>query len=128
MARSFLTYSFRKYPFAYGLFYVHDICDDIIVFNRPDGGDRVIVHRIIEIENELDGDVLIQTKGEANPSSISGTDYLITKDDYIGIVMYVIPRIGLIAQTLSPPVNYIIIAIKVAIFFITRMGKKVWHP
>ncbi|HSF28179.1 MAG TPA: signal peptidase I, partial [Nitrosopumilaceae archaeon] len=41
---------------------------DIIVFNRPSGHDRVIVHRVAEI---LDEDpYVVRTKGDANPASI----------------------------------------------------------
>lgn len=84
---------------------------DIIVFNRPDGGDRVIIHRIIDIDEDADGDITIRTKGDANPSPIPGTDYPITRELYIGKVVNVIPGIGVITKVISPPVNYIIIAI-----------------
>jgi signal peptidase len=97
---------------------------DIIVFNRPDGGDRVIVHRIVDIDEDSDGDITIRTKGDANPSSIPGTDYPIREDDYIGEVIYVIPGIGVITKVISPPVNYIIIAIILAILFFNRLGRK----
>lgn len=97
---------------------------DIIVFNRPDGGDRVIVHRIVDIDEDGDGDITIRTKGDANPSSIPGTDYPIREDDYIGKVIYVVPGIGVITKVISPPVNYIIIAIILAILFFNRLGRK----
>jgi signal peptidase len=97
---------------------------DIIVFDRPEGGDRVIVHRIAEISEDRDGNRIIRTKGDANPSSIPGTDYPITSEDYIGKVVYVIPGVGLVTKVISPPVNYIIIAIILAILFFNRMGKK----
>ncbi len=42
---------------------------DIIVFNRPQGGDRVIVHRIIEISDRF-GEKVIVTKGDANDGII----------------------------------------------------------
>jgi signal peptidase len=97
---------------------------EIIVFHRPEGGDRVIVHRVIEIVEGRDGDRIIRTKGDANPSSIPGTDFPITREDYIGRVVYVIPGVGFITQAIAPPVNYIIIAIILAILFFNRMGKK----
>jgi len=41
------------------------VVDDIIVFNRPAGNDRVIVHRVVELfENEEP--YSIRTKGDAN--------------------------------------------------------------
>jgi signal peptidase I len=97
---------------------------DIIVFNRPEGGDRVIVHRVVQIQIDSQGERIIRTKGDANPSSIPGTDYPIRADDYIGKVVYMIPYLGLITRVISPPVNYIIIAIILAILFLNRMGKK----
>src|SRR2546428_11436917 len=45
---------------------------EIIVFNRPEGGDRVIVHRIVG--STEDGDRAISTKGDEKPPSIPGTD------------------------------------------------------
>lgn len=97
---------------------------EIIVFHRPEGGDRVIVHRVVEILEGRDGERILRTKGDANPSSIPGTDYPIEKQDYIGKVVYVIPGVGFITQAIAPPVNYIIIAIILAILFFNRMGKK----
>ena len=100
------------------------VVGDIIVFNRPEGGDRVIVHRIVKISEGIDGDRVIQTKGDANPSSIPGTDSPIRQDDYIGKVISVVPGIGIITKVISPPVNYIIIAIILGILFFNRLGRK----
>jgi len=94
---------------------------DIIVFNRPAGHDRVIVHRVAEI---LDEDPhVVRTKGDANPASIQGTDFPITKDEYIGKVAYVIPQIGYVTRILTPPINYIIIAVIVGIMIYKQYGK-----
>lgn len=81
---------------------------DIIVFNKADGEDRTIVHRVIAIDRN--GDIVMTTKGDANPSPIPGTDYPITRDLYIGKVTSVMPDVGIITKFFSPPVNYIIIA------------------
>jgi signal peptidase I len=97
---------------------------DIIVFNRPVGEDRVIVHRIADIDVDRDDERIVRTRGDANPASIPGTDYPIKQDNYIGKVIYVIPGIGVITKVISPPVNYIIIAIILAILFFNRLGRK----
>ena len=94
---------------------------DIIVFNRPAGHDRVIVHRIVEIID--DNPKTIRTKGDANPSSIPGTDFPITEEEYIGKVAYVIPQVGYITRILMPPVNYIIIAVIVGIMIFKQISK-----
>ena len=82
---------------------------DVIVFDRPQGQDRVIVHRVAAIIDE--DPRTIRTKGDANPTSIPGTDFPITEEEYIGKVQYVIPQVGYVTRVLTPPINYIIIAI-----------------
>ena len=96
---------------------------DIIVFNRPEGGDRVIVHRIIDIGDRF-GEKIIVTKGDANEGIIPGTDFPIREKDYIGTVAYVVPKVGLVLKYLNPPVNYIIIAGIVGILIYTNFRKR----
>ena len=93
----------------------------IIVFNRPSGHDRVIVHRVVSIID--DDPFTIRTKGDANPASIPGTDFPITDEEYIGQVVYVIPQVGAITQILRPPVNYVIIAIIIGIMIFKQIAK-----
>lgn len=95
---------------------------DIIVFNRPSGHDRVIVHRVAAIID--DEPKTIRTKGDANPASIPGTDFPITEEEYIGKVVYTIPQIGYITQVLRPPTNYVIIAIVIGIMIVKQIIKK----
>jgi signal peptidase len=98
---------------------------DIIVFDRPDGADRVIVHRVAEIFDDSEGNhQIIRTKGDANDGSIPGTDFPIREDDYIGKVAYVIPGAGVVTKVLSPPVNYIIIAAIIALMVVTQISKR----
>ena len=96
---------------------------DVIVFNRPQGGDRVIVHRIIEITDRF-GEKVIVTKGDANDGIIPGTDFPIREKDYIGSVAYTVPKVGLVLKYLNPPVNYIIIVGIIGILIYTNMRKK----
>jgi len=95
---------------------------DIIVFNRPEVHDRVIVHRVVDIKETSER--ILTTKGDANPASIPGTDFPVTQDDYIGQVLYVIPKIGYVTRLINPPVNYIIIAIILAILFFNRASRQ----
>ena len=98
---------------------------DIIVFDRPDGADRVIVHRVAEIFDDSEGNhQIVRTKGDANDGSIPGTDFPIREDDYIGKVAYVIPGAGVVTKVLSPPVNYIIIAAIIALMVVTQISKR----
>ena len=95
---------------------------DVIVFNRPSGHDRVIVHRVASIIEE--DPRTLRTKGDANPASIPGTDFPITEEEYIGEVAYVIPQVGYITRVLTPPINYIIIAIIIGIMIFKQVSKK----
>jgi signal peptidase I len=99
---------------------------DIIVFNRPVIHDKVIVHRVAEFLNK--DPLIIRTKGDANPGSIPGTDFPISKQDYIGKVVYVIPQIGYVTRILTPPINYIIIAVIVGIMIVKQFGKSKSGP
>jgi signal peptidase I len=96
---------------------------DIIVFDRPEGGDRVIVHRIIDMTDRF-GEKIIVTKGDANEGLIPGTDFPIREKDYIGTVAYVVPKIGLVLKYLNPPVNYIIIVGIVGVLIYTNFRKR----
>ncbi len=95
---------------------------DVIVFNRPSGHDRVIVHRVVSIID--DNPLTIRTKGDANPASIPGTDFPITEEEYIGKVAHVIPQVGYITRILAPPINYIIIVIIIGIMVFKQFTKK----
>ncbi len=95
---------------------------DVIVFNRPSGHDRVIVHRVVSIID--DNPLTIRTKGDANPASIPGTDFPITEEEFIGKVQYVIPQVGYVTRILAPPINYIIIAIIIGIMVAKQFAKK----
>ena len=86
---------------------------DIIVFDRPSGHDRVIVHRVVSITD--DNPVTLRTKGDNNIASIAGTDYPITEKEYIGKVESTIPQLGYVTQVLKPPGNYFVILVYVII-------------
>ena len=99
---------------------------DIIVFYSPklyeQGNERVIVHRV-SLEMGEDPKI-VRTKGDANPSSIAGTDYPITEKEYLGKVEYVVPQVGYITQILQPPINYIIIAVIIGVMVVKHFAGK----
>ncbi len=100
---------------------------DIIVFYSPklydQGKERVIVHRV-SLDMSTDEQKIVRTKGDANPSSIAGTDYPITEKEYIGQVEYVVPQVGYITQILQPPINYIIIAVIIGVMIVKHFAGK----
>ena len=117
---------------------------DIIVFNTPGvnnkGQHLTIVHRVAEIitvptigigrtgssdqnnnNNNNNNIKIIRTKGDANPASIRLLDYPIRQQNYIGKVLYVIPKVGLVTMVIRPPINYIMIgAIIIGIIYYIR--------
>ena len=95
---------------------------DIIVFDRPSGHDRVIVHRVVSITD--DNPVTLRTKGDNNVASIAGTDYPITEEEYIGKVVFKIPQIGYVTQILKPPTNYILIVLVIGVMIIKEIVKR----
>ena len=102
---------------------------DIIVFKEPvpDKGQEpeTICNRIRAIGIDSLGNKVVVTKGDANPDSIPGIDYPIMHDNYIGKVVYVIPQLGLVTRAISPPVNYILIAVILVILFVLmKKGKE----
>jgi signal peptidase len=103
---------------------------DIMVFKSPGvsedtGQPEVIVHRIAKIYTTYQGERIIRTKGDANPHSIYLIDYPITSGNYIGKVVLVFPGVGQIARVISPPVNYVLIAIilVILIFLLFKRGR-----
>ena len=100
---------------------------DIIVFYSPklyeQGKERVIVHRV-SLDLSTDEQKIVRTKGDANPSSIAGTDYPITEKEYLGKVEYVVPQVGYITQILQPPINYIIIAVIIGVMVVKHFADK----
>jgi signal peptidase I len=71
---------------------------DIILFKSPfpipdTGQHESIVARVAGIYKTVsDEQIIIRTKGDANPESIPGIDYPITEKNYIGRVLFVIPK------------------------------------
>ena len=108
-----------------GPMFNNTIVGDIIVFNKPAGEDRIIVHRITEITSE-NGKRVIITKGDASPVSIPGVDFPVNSQNFIGRVKFVIPEIGFL---FIPPINYfllgaIISAVAIVIFIYGRKRGK----
>jgi len=95
---------------------------DIIVFDRPSGQDRVIVHRVVSITD--DDPKTLRTKGDNNVASIPGTDFPITEKEYIGKVQFKIPQIGYVTQVLKPPTNYILIALAIGVMIVKEILKR----
>lgn len=107
---------------------------DIIVFKSFGINSKkqhiTIVHRVAHIftaknENGKDERIII-TKGDANSASIRLVDYPITETNYIGRVVYVVPKVGLISMIgISRPIIYITIGvIIIALVYYFRKARR----
>ena len=89
---------------------------DIIVFNEPKYGSKVIVHRVKEIHEASTRRII--TKGDHN---FAPDDWFVTSEDFLGGVIFTIPRVGYLTTALAPPMNYLLIMMVVAIIFILEI-------
>jgi signal peptidase len=95
---------------------------DVIVFKKPAGEDRIIVHRIYEITSE-NGKRVVITKGDSSPVSIPGVDFPINSNNFIGRVKFVIPQIGVL---FIPPISYVLLGavVSAVVLVIYYQGRK----
>jgi signal peptidase len=103
---------------------------DIIVFKSygvtRTGQHLTIVHRVAAIRMDIHSNRIIRTKGDANPISIPLVDYPIMEKNYIGKVVYVIPKVGIIPLTSDRTVIHIIIGsiIIIILAYSFRKGRR----
>lgn len=101
---------------------------DVIIYFKPNTPHECIskirnciVHRINKVITN-DGQKELITKGDNNKFADQWT---ITESDYIGYVILVIPKIGIVTRILTPlstpPVNYIIIGIILLSIFLIEV-------
>ena len=88
---------------------------DIIVFNSygtTSSGEHIpIIHRVVQIITDDQGDRIIRTKGDANPDSIPGIDYPVFQQNYIGKVISVIPQLANNAISNSTTDNNVLVLV-----------------
>lgn len=62
-------------------------CDDIICFRTQEAAiwGKIVTHRVIGITQNLNGDVLLETKGDAN---LVMDGYLVNSDNFVGKVIW----------------------------------------
>ena len=101
---------------------------DVIIYFKPNTPHECIseirnciVHRINKVITN-DGQKELITKGDNNKFA---DQWIITESDYIGYVILVIPKIGIVTRILTPlstpPVNYIIIGIILLLIFLLEV-------
>ncbi|HET6641092.1 MAG TPA: signal peptidase I [Nitrososphaeraceae archaeon] len=109
---------------------------DIIAFEEPKQeaqaeSKKIVVHRVHKISENLNGDRIVTTKGDANHSPIEFVDFPITKDKFVGKVGHSIPYMGLfliyvdiVLRIIFPPILYILGAVAAGIFIALKIRKR----
>lgn len=109
---------------------------DIIAFEEPKReaqaeSKKIVVHRVHKISENLNGDRIVTTKGDANHSPIEFVDFPITKDEFVGKVGHNIPYMGLfliyvdiVLRIIFPPILYILGAVAAGIFIALKIRKR----
>lgn len=96
---------------------------DIIVFDEPKSGLKVIVHRVKEIHY---GSVRsFVTKGDHN---LASDNWEVTSEEFLGGVIFTIPRVGYLTTALTPPMNYILIIVVISLVFILEIRNNQSRP
>lgn len=72
---------------------------DVIIFYNPSTHQEILAHRVVNILAK--DPFTIKTKGDKSPESISGLDYPIKKQEYIGKLVYIIPQVGYITKIVT---------------------------
>ena len=87
---------------------------DVIIFYNPSTHQVVLIHRVVQILSK--NPITVKTKGDKSLQSIEGLDYPITKQEYIGKLVYIIPQVGYVTKLITAK------SIVVAIFSIVGIG------
>jgi signal peptidase I len=109
---------------------------DIIAFEAPKEGahaesKKIVVHRVLQINEDLNGERIVTTKGDANRSPIQFVDFPITKEEFVGKVEHSIPYLGLlliyidiVLRIIFPPILYILGAVGAGILIALKIRKR----
>ena len=106
---------------------------DIIVFQRPDFPDELIVHRIVAAE-EINGTLYFRTKGDGNPYTRwpgipQPAEYDpwtippspgVSQDQVVGKVILRVPWVGHIVLFMRTPAGLVLVAVLVALLLIVE--------
>lgn len=103
---------------------------DIIVFNPstwPNPPDKPVVHRVIDIKYDEEKDqYLYLTKGDNNATNPVPDPAWVPDEDVYGVVIFTIPRIGIISLKLreQPYLATIIIGVLIVLMIVLTLWEK----
>lgn len=100
---------------------------DIIVFKDPFSSrstnlfeqERVIVHRVIAVISDSQGNKAFLTKGD----NMSMKDpWVVSEKHFLGKVVFWIPKLGFVATLIRPPINYLLITLIIIYIIVSEFG------
>ena len=80
-------------------------------------GDSNVTHRVVEIDNRNPRNIVLKTQGDAAQNQ--GTRETVTKDNYVGTVIYYIPNLGELLEIVKNNMAIIVVCVVLALFIIT---------
>jgi signal peptidase I len=97
---------------------------DIVTFRDPEGGERLLVHRVRAISRSGD-QVAVTTQGDANTTR---EDWKVAADGTIGEVAYRIPLLGYATGWINAPAGRVVLVIVPALLLAFSLLARIWRP
>jgi signal peptidase len=99
---------------------------DVIVFRPPSSGEQrePVMHRIISIE-EVDGQRVVRTKGDAN-ESVDPWELRVSGEG--GRLAYVVPYLGYLLWFFQTRVGWVFVALPVLAYLGFMALRRIWAP
>ncbi len=87
---------------------------DVVTFKM---GDSNVTHRVVKIDKTNPRNIVLQTQGDAAQNQ--GTRETVTKENYVGTVIYYIPNLGELLEIVKNNMAIIVVCVVLALFIIT---------
>ncbi len=81
---------------------------DVIIFYDPGTHQEILIHRVVQILSKYP--FTVKTKGDKSLDSIEGLDYPITKQEYVGKLVCIIPQVGYVTKLVTAKSIFITIS------------------
>jgi signal peptidase I len=97
---------------------------DIVTFKDPEGGERLLVHRVRAISRSGD-EVEVTTQGDANTTQ---EHWKVAADGTIGTVAYRIPLLGFATSWINAPLGRLLLLVLPALALAVSLLARIWRP
>ena len=96
---------------------------DVVTFSDPSRGGVLVTHRIRSIARGPDA-TNVETRGDANNASERWT---IATKDRVGLVVYVLPKVGRLARIVRSPVGILLVIVVPVLLIGFGVLRKIWR-